>query len=258
MATVLNVAIQGKPEIKEGPWGVESFKQSIRVHKITGASYPQRIANAMAASGIPAYGAALAGYSDAKVIKKSARLDGNTTGFVTVEYSATNQVTDFYTFNLRGSTNQKESFVDHWGQQLSTTHTWGDADPDWPGVTEQQGGSISVLVQHLTVRAKGSIQTTQPYTIIGQWLDSVNSSTWLNGTPGQWLCTSVEAQELELTRTNNVWRFVFEFQQDPYGWQPEIWFKDSRTGRPPYGVVAGVGFKGVFWYPTLDYNSRFG
>ena len=123
-----------------------------------------------------------------------------------------------------------------------------------------QLGEISVLTPEdgferdvvLTVLGDGFDQ----YRIKSEWHSRINETAWNNGSAEAWLCTQALPEPLDIRAgvDNHKYIFHFAFAYNELGWQPDVFYRDPATGRPPKGLVPDVGFKTVTWYETRDFN----
>lgn len=153
------------------------------------------------------------------------------------------------------------------GKPITVKHTFPDgtnshqdedgvtlaADRDFAGQTIEQGGQVNVFTPQETTTFRGLYPTSAPAYIRRQMRRTVNRYTW-NGRPsGTWLCTKADYEYRDIEASPPIVEFVFEFQENPEGWDPDVIYVDQRTGKPPPGLVEGVGFKTLEVYQRRDF-----
>lgn len=137
--------------------------------------------------------------------------------------------------------------------QITVAHTWPDTDDDWPGEAITQGGEITVMIPQETIRVQGMFSTTTPWRLVDEMIGHVNSSAWMGGAAATWLCTDAHYSFWDFN--TGICRVSFEFQYNMHGWNPDVFFIDPRTNKPPPSLVLNTGYKTITWYPTqwFDY-----
>jgi hypothetical protein len=125
--------------------------------------------------------------------------------------------------------------------QIVLQHTYPADDHDWKNKTFKQGGQIQATTPQRSYRFGGFYDTTTPDTYASGIIACVNSLTWKGQDPRTWLCTEVAWEIIKAGR----YRFDFEMQHNVFGWDETAVFIDSRTGRPPPGLVKDVGYKKI-------------
>lgn len=165
-----------------------------------------------------------------------------------------------YVFRVVGSLAQIQSEVDRFGNQITVSHTYPNPNPansEYAGQTIVQGGTISVMMGELTAIATGIESIAYPDGLVAEWLVKTNSTSWRGFGSGQWLCTNVQHQLHNYKTSPKKYKFTFEFQLRRRGWNEQVVFVDPVLGRPPSGLVAGVGIKTPVWYAQKDFNTKF-
>lgn len=122
-----------------------------------------------------------------------------------------------------------------------------------PGLKQSQGGEIEIMEPQLNYKFKGVYSTPFPWLVRDFFHGCINSVPWLNQPIGAWMCTEVTYHMIAIRR----FVFEFEFQSNSDLWFPEIVFIDERTGRPPQGLVEGVGKRKIPYYKPVNYNLAF-
>lgn len=211
----------------------------------------------------PAYGSWPNGFPHLRLVKKNVvPVEGSPDkARVTCEYVRLGFDDINFIFTCDGSLTSVQSEKDGAGNPLVLTYTWpeDDPDPEYAGVTQTQGGEISVQLPSRVLRAKGVIAVDYPIAVQQLWLGAVNAFPWAGGDAGTWICANCSAVPHQLTGVpgENLWSFTFEWQHQSTGWQPVAYFVDERNGKPAPNLVPGESVVQVAWYPTLDYAYYF-
>lgn len=155
-------------------------------------------------------------------------------------------------FIFRGgmSVIQERRRVDYYGFPLYTAYNDGSG-------LQYQGGEIDTVIPQSTIQASGILSTDFPLRESHLWGARLNDRPWGDASRGVWMCTRVDWYPIDVKASPKKYKFLYEFQANLRGWQPQIWYIDPATGLPQYGAVAGVGYKTVFIYPYRDFNTRF-
>lgn len=143
-----------------------------------------------------------------------------------VSCSVQQKQTNFYVPN-RGSIPQQPA------QLIVLGHTFPKEDPDFPLQYYEQGGEINVMIPQENRKFEGYVDTTAPWFIKDNLIATINTDIWAGRGPTEWMCTDVQYDIVDTTRYN----FKFEFQHNPDTWDPTAVFVDSRTSRPPPGLL---------------------
>lgn len=242
---------------------VKTLKRTVTVTGLSGSDCGI-LYDALDASGVPTPGATLADDTNLILLKRSANFAGkNSDGSIVevdLEYTSRNRYV-VNTWKFEGSARMQSirSQNDLFGNQILVAHTYStnDHDPNLAGQFITKGGWIEVLEPHLVLRVSGDYMTNRPDIVSKAWISSVNSSPWVSGMAGTWLCTGVDFAEQNNSTIPPTWKFTMEFEHNRRGWQPAVVFIDSRTGEPPSGLVDGVGVKTVWWYPQAQFRQLF-
>lgn len=144
-------------------------------------------------------------------------------------------------------------------KQITVAHRWPSSGPnrdqDNPGVLHVQGGEVDVFIPQRTYHCEGYYDTIVPWVIADFLIATVNNTTWNNKPAREWMCTEVSWEMLRLKPRR--YRFGFEFQHNPDGWDPQVVFIDPRTQRPPQELVPGFGYKTIVYYKPVNFNQMF-
>jgi hypothetical protein len=160
-------------------------------------------------------------------------------------------------FRGSASLQQRSTQLDYYGSQITVEHTYPSDDPDYPDETKTQGATASVLLPQARLTADMKIAVWYPDYVVYNWLGTINAAVWRAASPYTWLCTGVDFEQADTEQSAPVYDFAFEFMYSNDGWDPQVIFIDQRTGKPPPNLVAGVGYKTVYWYHPFDYNWLF-
>ena len=180
-------------------------------------------------------------------------------------------------FILEGSTGLKQvtSQRDRNGNDLNVSYTYpmqvGPPAPKDPcvagypldrsleGCTISQVGEIGVGMPQHTIQLIGRLQAQDPDFESSFRVGHINSDPWRNGDSGTWLCVSAEFNLHVLSQVSNqrIYEFRFTLQFDSLGHDPDVWYRDPRTGRMPIGLVEGIGIYEVPWYDSIDFDVWF-
>lgn len=243
---------------------ITGLKARYLVVGASGASLSAKIADALAASGIPAFGDIPAAFTNLILVNRSVSLvDHQQTKFyVDCEYLAAGDAESGFIFRGSTSLSQVERDKDIGGVPITVSHTFStdpavEPDPQYQGKTLVQGGTVSVLRPQMELTATGILSRDFPQNEMAAWEGYTNSEPWANGPAGFWLCSSVNFKVLDVSTSPQKCLFEFTFQGRGDGWNPWVTFKDPRTGDVPYGLVDGVGRKHPAEYPARDYNTLF-
>lgn len=138
-------------------------------------------------------------------------------------------------------------------QQVIVAHRFPEDDPDYPDETVEQGGEITVFLAQRNLQFEGFIDTRAPWALANALIASINSGSWCNQGPHEWMCTEVQWQRWKEGR----YKFSFEFQHNSDTWNPTAVFVDQRTGKPPPNLVANVGYQTIPYHKLVNYNRAF-
>lgn len=138
-------------------------------------------------------------------------------------------------------------------KQITVQHTYPPDDPDFAGETQTQGGEVSFYDPQRTLSFEGYRDTLLPWVMANFLIASINTNSWASQGPKEWMCTEVSWNMMKKGR----YHFGFEFQHNSDTWDPMAVFIDSRTGRPPVGLVEDVGYKRVSRHREVNFNAAF-
>ena len=265
MATATGILV-GTLEASEENGVASRVVQRYMVYGLT-ASDDSILDEAYAASGIPAAGSRLANQTNLVVVSRNFEMPENDDdkAYITIEYGRVGREDGFeissgsYRWNAKliGSLQQIQTQNDVNGAQVTVSHTFGASDPDYPSETEVRGGFLNVTEPQMGIEITGIVAVDYPQLVVLDWVNKVNSDTWVGLAPGVWLCQSVEFTMNDQTASPRLWDFRFEFQAKRDGWQPTVIYIDERYGVPPPDLVANTGYKQVDWYLSRPFNELF-
>lgn len=161
---------------------------------------------------------------------------------------------------IRTNLQQVKSNKDEVGALIVVEHTYPAEDPEFGGETKQQTGEIDDTVPQKTFTLSGVKETTTPWLIANAIIGKVNSVNFGTNGTREWLCTSAGWKWYGMEMPGNVHKYLmtFEFQHNPDGWDAVAVFIDSRTGKPPAGLVEGVGYKSIQKKEAVDFAAIIG
>lgn len=219
---------------------------------------------AMAASGIPAYGDALPGNPNiiCKTVECSIAPNGPDTNFmatVTAKYTTLGLEDGNYIFRCTSSLNEEVTNSDANGNLVTLSYTYPDPYPQNPslqGVTVTQTPEMSVQLPQIVLTATGIDAVSKPVAVVADWVGYVNSDSWQGFPPGCWLCTAVPFEPLDLDASPPRYKFTFEFQLNKKGWTQVVQFRDDN-GDIPADLVYGVGRKRIVTQGYKAFGAKF-
>lgn len=247
-------------ECREERGAIVGLRRSVLVTDMATPDY-ETVMESLDEANVPDYGSSPTNYPNLILVARNARLVPDHTDHFTIELEYIAKSEDNANFRFRGSTQltQYQTTRDYYGQDIFTSHTFpvDDGDIEYAGLTKVQGGEISVMLPRTTLQATGIMNAEYPWFVSHFWTGRINAKRWADGPAYCWQCTDVSWKYHDMGSTPKKAEFSFEFVYDAHGHFPVIWYKDPRTGLPPYGLVAGVGWKYVTWYPAADFNRLF-
>lgn len=139
--------------------------------------------------------------------------------------------------------------------QILTRHTYPLTDENFPGKTHIAGGEVTVYQAHRNFNFQGYRNTNAPWLLADNLIGAINRGSWMNHGETEWMCTEVEWYMEKQGR----YRFAFEFQHNPDGWNPTVVFIDRITQRPPPGLMPGEGrgYWTVLYHKRINFNAQF-
>lgn len=154
--------------------------------------------------------------------------------------SITEKPTNFYwpLGAVRNFENRTQIQVAHYFPDTVTSVIGDFVQPILFPRTIFQGGEINVPFPQGNIQLQGiSDPATNPWDVANQFIAAINDNTWLTKPARTWICSEVQWDILDVR--DQVYRFGFEFQNNPDEWDPTAVFLDQRTGRPPANVARG-------------------
>ena len=158
------------------------------------------------------------------------------------------------------SLTQIESIVDAYGTVIGVSHTYYGTEsqpPVAPGTTDTQGAAINVGSPQSTVIGKGYLQVAYPDVVSRSFIGYLNNDIWAGEPPGTWMCVDVSWEPVYTNTNPYVFEFSFTMLHDWRGHQPGVIYINPNTGKPPYNLVQGEGYKVIDWYPLKDFYPFF-
>lgn len=245
-----------------------------KIH-VSGLSYMDHtiLWQALAQVGIPAVMSSLTAYPSLVLTERNTALvDSDKVDitlvyehFMNVEQDADNPLDGYSIYgDIKASTQQVTTNKNLAGEMILVKHTYSSdpADDNYDpelgdGIEKQQTGEIQVFSPMATASYKFIKKTNTPWLIRAALEGMLNLNAW-NGAIRSWLCTAVNFTLHDLTGPVRTYKFSVEFQYNPDGWDPTVVFIDSRTGRPPAGLVDGDGYFTVLKLPMVDFATVLG
>jgi hypothetical protein len=220
-----------------------------------------RLLEVLAHEEVPRFGSVPEDYPGLQLVRHHITNDERTGLFLlTCDYVRAGEANISFKFSGRGSLSAVQSEKDAYGNQIVVAHTWPGTDPDFPGVTQYQGGEISVMLPVTSLNCAGLLQTDSPLMWQNLLLGAVNAFPWASRPAGTWLVTDCSFDPHDLPDRSdfaNLYEFRFELTHNFAQWQPYVWFVDERTGKPAPNLVPNVGVRQVPWYPAVDFHAFF-
>ena len=159
---------------------------------------------------------------------------------------------------LRGgaSLQQIATERDPWGNWLVVGHQFAPEDPDYTGPTpDYQIATVQVDATDYVLEGSYDMRRAHPDRYATAWNGYVNSRVWRGGAAGRWKCITCEPELLDASTTPWTYRYHFQFQFHPDGWNYNFAYQVPRTGRLPNGVISGFGARVLVWNPSRDLNA---
>ena len=258
MATVTLDSTPEELELVEEDGAVTRMRRRLLVTGLTSGNY-QAAKEALDTIGVPAFNTTPVGVTNLRLTRRSARIlkDSPSKAYVELDYTPIGSNDTGFVFHGSSSLRQLTTQNDLYGRAITVSHTFPSGDPDWPNETITQGAEATVLYPQHTLTATGILARDYPISVGARWEGCVNARRWADGPAGRWLCESVSYEPHDMSATPKTWRYTFSFAYDGNGWQPPVIFRDSRDGKPPPNLVAGVGTKTAQCYQYIDFNDLF-
>lgn len=158
------------------------------------------------------------------------------------------------------SLTQIETVVDANGTVMEVSHTYTGAETSPPvpvGEADPQPVVLNVGSPQSTVTGRGYLQVAYPDVVSRAFTGYINSDIWAGEPPGTWMCINVDWQPVYTNTNPYVFEFSFTFLHDWRGQQPGAVYINPNTGKPPVGLVQGVGYKTFTWYPSREFYPFF-
>lgn len=267
MATATANMLDDPVSVKEENGSIVELVMSARITGISGASGTAKLVDAYQALDSAGYTAfsSTAQYTALRLVNRDISFyqNDNAIATATLTYKTSglgfDQVGVFIP-TIGSSLQQVPTNFDIFGNQITVSHTYtGDSDPK-NGQTETVTAEVQQLFPQSTITYNGVAQSDIPLSLQQAYLGYINSAYWNGGAPGTWLCSDISATARDLSRYGGKpyeWDWSFTFQYDLNGWNVDAIFIDGDTGKPPTGLVDGVGVVSVQTQPFADFNTLF-
>lgn len=140
----------------------------------------------------------------------------------------------------------------------TVSHRFPKTDGRYPGETVIQGGEFQAVQTAKNFQVEGYRNTPNPGRVAKSLIAKVNSLAWNDEQPREWLCAEVAYYIMGMGTKGSKriprYRFSMEFQHNPDTWDATLVFLDQRTGRPPPGLVDGVGIKSIPYLEGINFD----
>ena len=242
----------------ESDGSVQRYETSGFVTELAGASNSEKVKDAL--DSCPAtLGDVPAIDDNLRLVERKAEVlqSDNTVAQVTLVYRSIAEAKIAFVFEFEAAVSSMQTPFTVLGQQITVQHTYPQTDQDFGGQTIVQGGTVDVLRPEAIARASGLLDVDQPDAVVTRWIGKINSDSWFGFGYGRWLCASVNYDPIDFRSSPKRYRFNFEFQLGYDNWNDIVRFTDPRSGEPPPGLVAGVGYKRPVTYLAMDFNDLF-
>ena len=263
MAITVVTDLQSAPALttiscEEREGAVVAMHRQCLVEGVINTDY-QGLFAALDAASVPAFNSIPTGETNLVLNRREARAVGGATSkyLIDLYYVAKSESEYNFVFSGSSSLNQITTELDGLGQQVTVSHTFPAGDKDFPSTLRTQGASMSVLSPQMSLSAVGVMEEDYPHIIAFQWSGAVNATTWADMLPGTLICMGAGFVPHDLGADPKKYKFTFDFQFDPSGWEPLAVYIDERTGKPPENLVNGTGYKTVVYRPQQEYNTLF-
>lgn len=249
----------GDLEATESHGVVQSLKRGYILDGLDASTGPGLMWQALTYSGLPVDGSLAPGDTNLVCTGRQARPMPNskTKAEVIVTYEPIGTANRFI-FSGGGTLSSVRTQVDRYGNEVVVAHQWPNDDPDWPNEVQLQPIDLNVMQPQKTLVATGPLNVAYPDQVVDLWLGSMNSAAWAGRGPYEWMCVDCEFTPMRVGYGQfRKWMFTFQFQHDFTTFVPQVYFTDSRTNKPPVGLIPGVGMRYIDWYGLLDFNILF-
>ena len=140
------------------------------------------------------------------------------------------------------------------GALIVLSHTYPGDDLNFPGETRQQTGEITIYQPNRVISVQGYREIDNPWVLLEKVVGKLNNGTW-HGQPSRtWMCSEGRFEQCDL----DTYSMSFQFQHNPDGWDATTIFIDSVSGKPPVGLVDGVGIKTIRYQEMVNFEVQLG
>lgn len=183
-------------------------------------------------------------YPNIKCERRFASLMGHTeNGWVRVkvrcEYGLQRPPTDPISVSGDSTLNQIKTTKDRNGNYIGMTV--GEEFKIFPVTVLQARNGFAVELTE---------QTSDPETLSGQWISTINSAEWRNGAKGEWMVMRVRYILKDRTTSPFTYTFTYEFDRKPGG------HKYAPARYDDDGVLLEEGSP-IVWHYERDFNVKF-
>lgn len=125
-------------------------------------------------------------------------------------------------------------------------------DPELGRQYKEQLGEIKVPFPESNAQFEGYLTVINPVAYAQNLIACINSKVFMGQAERTWLCSEISWQVLRPDK--NLYRFGFEFQNNPDTWDPDVVFLDSRTNLPPSQVVLAVNTEAATGVLSMQFS----
>jgi hypothetical protein len=230
---------------------------SYKVHVDGSVSAGVAMNDAIGSPDIPQYGeewpttgsGLFAKEHSAQIISKSSGDSPEWIVQVSVRFVHVEELITEWQFTFRTSMEQVETLRDSSGDLLAVGYTDPD-ETEYPPVTVP----LDALKAIGELQAVKVVETDAPLEIVDDWINRINSDTFLGVGAKKLLCSEVSFEAFSGFTDRYLMRFTFMLK--PETWDQIITFQGA-DGKIPTDVTNGNGQAVVELYQTLDFEATY-
>ncbi len=114
----------------------------------------------------------------------------------------------------------------------------------------KQIGEVSIEIPSI-VASLSRTEDKHPLAKAQKYLGKINSTQFMGGAPGNWICTQLNGTSADGGETYQV---NYEFQYNPDSWNPLVAFIETETGRIPPDANEKNGMEKFQIYKSIDFR----
>ncbi len=154
--------------------------------------------------------------------------------------------------------NQITTQRDRAGDPLTVNYTYPAdyaLDEGLRGKTVDQVGDVQVGMPAATLRLAGRLIAQQGDDETAPRVGKINNEPFRGRPEGTWLCSNGEFSPYYYGAAGgqSVFEFRFSLEHNEFGWDPDKWYRDPRSGRMPVGAAITE----VVWYDPAPFDVLF-